>query len=54
MLFAGYAIAIALLAVSSVIDFRNAYDLEASAGKVSYALEAVDKLRQIGNTFFVA
>ena len=54
VLFVGYAIAMALLAASSWIDFRNAADLEASAGKVAHALEAVDKLRQIGNTFFVA
>ncbi len=54
VLFVGYAIAMLLLAVSSLIDFRNARDLETSAGDVSRALEAVDKLRQIGNTFLAA
>ena len=54
VLFTAYAIALALLAGSSYIDYRNARDIDASGRSVSRTLEAMDKLRQIGNTFFVA
>ncbi len=54
MLLVGYVVAMALLALSSFVDFRNARDLETSAAQVTNALEAVDKLRQVGNTFYVA
>ena len=54
VLFAGYAIAIALLVASSFIDFRNARDLERSSLSVSRTLEVMEKVRQIGNTLFIA
>lgn len=54
VLFAAFAIALALLAANSVIDYRNSRELEGSSGKVSRTLEALEKLRQIGNTFYLA
>lgn len=54
VMFAAYVLGMALLVASSFIDFRNASELEASNNNVSHTLEAMDKLRQIGNTFFVA
>lgn len=54
VLFTGYAIAIALLVASGFVDFRNARELETSSVGVSRTLEAMDKLRQMGNTLFVA
>ena len=54
VLFTGYAIAIALLVVSGFVDFRNARELEASSVSVSHTLEAMEKLRQTGNTLFIA
>ena len=54
VLLAAYAVSMALLVVSGFIDFRNASDLEASVGNVSRTLEALEKMRTIGNTFFVA
>ena len=54
VLLAAYVLGIALLIVSAVIDFRNAAELETTGSKVSQTLEAMDKLRQTGNTFYVA
>ena len=54
MLFAACGLAILLLVVSAFIDVRNARDLEASGARVTRTLEALEKLRQVGNTFFVA
>ncbi|MEO8937303.1 MAG: CHASE3 domain-containing protein [Burkholderiaceae bacterium] len=49
-----YAVAMLLLGGSAIIDYRNARDLEVSGSNVSTTLEAMEKLRQIGNTFFIA
>ncbi len=54
VLFVAYGLAMLLLAVSAFVDFRNARDLEASGARVSRTLEALEKVRQIGNTFYVA
>jgi signal transduction histidine kinase len=54
VLFAAYALAMTLLALSSVIDYRNARDLEESGNNVSRTIEGTEKLRQIGNIFFIA
>lgn len=52
VLFAAYALGLALLVISGVIDFRNARDLETSATNVSRTLEALERLRTIGNTAY--
>ena len=39
---------------SGFVDFRNARELEASSVSVSHTLEAMEKLRQTGNTLFIA
>ncbi len=54
VLLVAYLVAMALLAVSAYVDFRNARELEASTSKVSATLEAMEKIRQTGNTFFIA
>ena len=54
VLLAAYLLALALLAASGYIDFRNTRDLEASSKRVSRTLEAMEKVRQTGNTFFIA
>ena len=54
VLLAAYLVAMALLAGSGYIDFRNARDLEASSARVSRSLEAMEKIRQTGNTLFIA
>ena len=54
VLFTAYALGMALLAASAFVDFRNALGLEAAGAKVSRTLVAMEKLRQIGNTFFIA
>ena len=50
MLFAAYRSAWPCSWSSSLIDLRNARELDTSSGKVSRTLERIDKLRQIGNT----
>ena len=54
VLMAAYALGIVLLLGSAFIDFRNARDLETSSGNVTRTLEAMEKLRQIGNNLFIA
>ena len=54
VLFVAYAFALALLAASAFIDYRNSRKLEETSNSVSRTLEAMEKIRQIGNTFFVA
>lgn len=53
-LFVAYALGMILLVASAFIDFRNARDIEISSGNVSRTLEAMEKLRQIGNTLYFA
>lgn len=43
-----------LLVANAFIDYRNIHDLEVGGANVSRTLEAIEKLRQIGNTAFVA
>ena len=54
VLFTAYGLAMALLAASAFIDYRNSRTLEETSNSVSRTLEAMEKIRQIGNTFFVA
>jgi len=54
VLFIAYALAMVLLFLSGVIDFRNARDIEGSVNNVSRPLEALEKLRTLGNTYFIA
>lgn len=49
-----YALGMLLLVLSGFVDYRNANDTELSAGNVARTLQAMEKLRQIGNTFYVA
>ena len=51
---AAYLLGMALLLASAFIDVRNARDIETSSASVSHTLEVMEKLRQIGNTFFLA
>jgi signal transduction histidine kinase len=54
VLLTAYLVAMALLVASAFVDSRNARDLEQSGARVSQTITATEKLRQIGNTFFVA
>lgn len=54
VLLAAYLLGMALLVASAFIDVRNAREIERSSGKVARTLEKMDKLRQIGNTLFIA
>lgn len=54
MLLVGYLAALALLAVSVAVDFRITRDLEDSGKAVSHTIEAMEKLRQVGNTLSLA
>ena len=53
-LFIAYVSAMVLLLASSIVDFRNARELEESTSSVSRTIEALEKLRTIGNTIAVA
>ena len=54
VLFVAFIIALGLVAVSAVIDYRIRHQLEESGIAVSRTFEAMDKLRQTGNAFFIA
>jgi signal transduction histidine kinase len=54
VLFSAYAVALILLAASALLDYQITHDLEASGRAVARTLEAIEKLRQTGNAFFVA
>ncbi len=54
MLFTAYAFAMVLLVGSAYVDYRNARDLEETGASVSRTIQAMDKLRQVGNTIFIA
>ena len=54
VLLVGYLVALALLAVSAAVDLRITRELEESGKAVSRTIEAMEKLRQVGNTFFLA
>jgi signal transduction histidine kinase len=54
VLLTAYLAAMGLLALSSVIDFRNAREVEQSSANVSRTIEAMEKIRTIGNTLYVA
>ena len=54
ILFVAYLVAMVLLVVSGFIDVRNARDIEQTVGNVSKTLEAIEKLRTVGNTLFIA
>lgn len=49
-----YVVALALLVVSALVDYRIARELQESGRTVSRTIEAMEKLRQIGNTFYIA
>jgi len=54
VLLSAYLLGMALLLASGFIDLRNARETEASSLNVSRTLETMEKLRQIGNTLFIA
>jgi signal transduction histidine kinase len=54
VLLGAYLVAMFLLLASAVIDFRNSRALEQSSAKVARTIEALEKLRTIGNAFSVA
>jgi signal transduction histidine kinase len=54
VLLAAYVIAMGLLVASAFVDVRNARGIEETGARVSQTIAASEKLRTIGNTFFVA
>jgi signal transduction histidine kinase len=54
ILFVSYALAMVLLVASGIIDVRNDKNIEQSVDNVSTTLEAIEKLRTVGNTLFIA
>ena len=54
VLTSAYLVAIVLLIASSLVDVRNSRDLEESSKNVARTLEALEKLRSIGNAVYVA
>ena len=51
---AAYVVALVLLAVSAAVDYRITRELEGSGKAVSRTIEAMEKLRQTSNTFYIA
>lgn len=49
-----YVVALALLLVSAVVDFRITHELEDSGRAVARTIEAMEKIRQTGNVFYIA
>ncbi len=49
-----YVVALGLLAVSAFVDYRIARDLQENGQTISRTVEAMEKLRQVSNTFFIA
>ena len=54
VLLVAYLVALVLLAVSVAVDYRITLELEESGKAVSRTIEAMEKLRQTGNTFYLA
>lgn len=54
MLLVAYAVAIGLIIVSVVVEYRIAHELQDSSKGVSRTMEAIDRLRQIGNSLYAA
>jgi len=54
VLMTAYLFALGLLLLSSLIDFRNSREVERSSANVSRTIEAMEKIRTIGNTIFIA
>ena len=49
-----YVVALGLLAMSAFVDYRITRDLQESGTGISRTVEAMEKLRQVSNTFFIA
>jgi signal transduction histidine kinase len=54
VLLVSYLVAMALTVASSVVDFGNSRDIEERSARVEQTLEALEKLRTIGNAFSIA
>ena len=49
-----YVVALALLVVSALVDYRIATELQDDGKPAARTIEAMEKLRQVGNAFYVA
>ena len=54
VLMIAYVVALGLLLASSAIDLRITRDLEDSGKAVARTMEAMEKIRQIGNNLYIA